>query len=191
MSIQSNINQGLSIAAFLAQTNPALKAKAEDRAQIKAFEAKQSNLTSAKNIISSEAAALAKKRPRLDESKVKNLEARAEKAEELAGISKEMITAQKKEFERKPTESGYLEINRLEKGLAGEQKKALSLRERAAAIRKRTEEALALAQDEMRDQKNVLDMLKNEPTSYGVKVGELSPNLQKIIEQAYKENGSK
>lgn len=187
MSIQSNINQGLSIAALLTHTNPSLKAKAQDRAQTKAFGEKQTTLSKAKEIVSSEAAGLAKKRPRLDESKAANLEARAMKAEELAGMSKEMIAAQEKEFKRKPTAEGYAEIGKLKKGLEGEQKKALSLRDRADLIRQRSAEALALAQDEMRDQKNVLDMLKNEPTSYGVKVGDLSPNLQKIIESAYKE----
>lgn len=188
MSIQSNVNQGLSIAALLTQTNPSLKAKAQERAQAKAFGEKQATLSKAKEIVSSEAAGLAKKRPRIDEKKAANLEERAAKAEELAGISKEMISAQEKEFKRKPTAEGYAEIGKLKKGLAGEEKKALSLRDKATLIRQRSAEALALAQDEAREQKSIIEALKNEPTSFGVNVGELSPNLQKIIENAYKED---
>ena len=191
MSIQSNINQSLSIAAFLAQGNPSLKARAQNRKELKAFTEAQTTRTEAKDIVGAAASALARKRPRTDEGKAANLEARAEKSEELAGISKEMIAAQEKEFKRNPTPEGYAEIGRLKKGLAGEEKKALSLRDKAEVIRKRSNESLSVAQDEMRANKSIVDMLKGEPTSWGVKVGDFSPNLQKIIESAYKEDSTK
>lgn len=141
MSIQANINQGLSLASFLISQNPKLQ-------EIHRKNIATRELEKQANVLETQREAVGKSR-----SKV-STEVKREIADKLAKVRKQ-------QFGNDPTEQTY-----------------------AAYVKAR--KALKAKQSEKRNtRRNFSDYMKDTPTSFGVSLGELAPNLQKSILKEY------
>ena len=141
MSIQANINQGLSLASFLITQNPKLQ-------EIHQKEEAAKELENQVNVLEKQRETIGKSRTKV------STEVKREVADKLAAIRKQ-------QFENDPTEQTY-----------------------AAYVKAR--KALKAKQSEKRNtRRNFSDYMKDTPTSFGVSLGELAPNLQKSILKEY------
>ena len=172
MSIQSNVNQMISIAGLLLNTNPQVKAAVEKREAAKAFNRE-------KELIKTDYEEYQKYLGDVvtaDENLAKVEEGRAAVAE----LGKK----------------GYKEtgdpdfLNEYKKWKGGEY-----LSERMA--RKKAMSETAISETEMKQEekrktrRNFLDYIASEPTSLGGTVGELDPKLQKAIAKNYSKSERK
>lgn len=174
MSIQSNINQTLSVASLLFTQNPAVKEFSEKRSQQQATQAEIENLQKQKSIAHEE---YLKQRPEISEADIsreassKELQEGAEMLGSRAGMQASIATNAKKLFELNPTSESYQEYQsalKAEKNLT--KLKNLFLKEASA------KDALQAAQAERRGGR-----IFDEPTSLGVTVGELGPAARDYI----------
>lgn len=167
MSIQANINQGLSLASVLASQNPTLKSMGERNAKIKELErrAKQEN-------------------KQYQAMKVGlNVPGRTsiETLEDIASFGESAVKTSKELFELDPTTQRYASL----KETQGMVKEASELAEFGRKI-EAAKQALAVAQEQKRNtRRKFTDYMKDEPTSLGPSFGELDPNLQKAIAKQY------
>lgn len=141
MSIQANINQGISLASFLMHQNPKLQ------------EIHHQNIVS--RDLEKQVKVLEKQRETVGKSRSKvSTEVKREVADKLADVRKQ-------QFEINPTEQTYAAYVKAKKALKTKQAEKRNTR------------------------RNFSDYMKDTPTSFGVSLGELAPNLQKSILKEY------
>lgn len=180
MSIQSNINQIISVAGILASQNPSLREKAARKAEIRDLE----------NELSANVGALKEHIKKDTSSKVTDQTADPEEAqriitsnwEELVSRHEEIRDTAEKLYKKDPTKE-RLEVYRNARDISAEQRTEF---DKFMATFKKAEESLEIAQEEKRTaRRNFMDYLKDEPTSLGGTVGELDEKLQKEIKKQY------
>lgn len=183
MSIQSSINQTLSIASVLGSVNPVLKKRAEFRSLNKQKE----NLIKAR-----------------DTAGYKNADLALDYQADIADVSKQL-------FEMDPSEKTLAEYKKeynateeasMKRATAVEADPEEIAAERWATEQKENEvnwyldqyrqaeknaqQSLAVKQNEKRStRRNFLEYLKEEPTSLGLSVGQLGKSAQKYIADQY------
>lgn len=191
MSIQAGINQALSVAGLFASQSPALKDKAEKRAELKSLGRKEKVLSKA---VSESAGA--------GDSKL---------AQELVD---EIGEIKKQQFEVDPSEKSFQAYRQQHYGTTeGQKERAITTQEDPQALAEelyeqiqyksevasnlesmlkpqeasvKAQEAVTVAQEQKRKtRRNFLDYMKDEPTSFGKTIGELDPKLQQTILKDY------
>lgn len=179
MSIQSNINQGLSLAALLATQNPSLQEIAKKRSEIASLNKQEKAINAAIEATGKDIAAKEPYGEQLTEVKKRQfeLDPTAESFKAYKGKKSERVLntpAQPEDIaqERYEQESKQQEVNQYLQIYRGAETKA--------------QETLKTKQEEKRKtRRNFLDYMKDEPTSLGSSFGELDPALQKKIASQY------
>ena len=193
MNIQSNINQGLSVASMLLTMHPALRAKAEKRAELKNLGQREKVLqkqykTVAGTVKDVEAGEKVPEMLKADEfggSKFTN-PPDVERAEKIEG---KLADIAEKRFDIEPTSENYAEALHAEyggvpSGLSTEKNQISQFKANLAAAK--AQDNLKAKQKEKRQgRRNFKDYIASEPTSLGGSVGELDPKIQKFIAQSY------
>ena len=171
MSIQSTLNQGLSIAALLTTQSPGFKAKQEARIQTR-------NLAQQEKAINKQLEAL----PAGD----------LEKREQLRG---DLTEIKDKQFRLNPTKETYEAYSEMRGGQTQVAKEdPLNVAQELFEDEQRQQEINSYLDQMRAAAKKSTDhliaeqeRLKNTPTSLGVTIGELSPKTQAYIQKQLKE----
>ncbi len=187
MSIQSNINQSLSVASLLFSQSPYIKEKAETYNKIRGIE---SNLKKEKGVIKTSLSALKSEMPdinKMSEEELANYETKKDITLDYASKGIDKAVALRKElFETKPTEANYEKYVQAAQAVPEARKITGSLREGLDSAIARAKEALGAERSRIGSSRYITEALKNEPTSLGGTVGELDPKLQEAIAQQIK-----
>ena len=163
MSIQSNINQALSVAGVLATMNPAIQARAEKRSALRELDAASETIykesqAAAQSIVKSQA----------------DPEVMQKAFGDIASYQEKGVDVAKKRFELDPSLENYEAISTAEAKVKGFRKLSTVVAEEQA------KESLSVAQERIRKtRRNFLDYMKDEPSIYGKKYGDLDPKLAK------------
>lgn len=179
MSIQSNINQGLSLAALLATQNPSLQEIAKKRSEIASLNKQEKAINAA---IESTGKDIAAKEPYGEQlTEVKKRQFELDPTAESFKAYKETTPTRVATFEADPEE---IARERYESELKQQEVNQYLQMYRNAETK--AQETLKTKQEEKRKtRRNFLDYMKNEPTSLGGTFGELDPTLQKKIASQY------
>lgn len=195
MNIQSNVNQGLSVASMLMTMNPALRQKAEKRSELKDLGRREKVLSKQYKI-----AAGTTRDVEPGEKVSEDL-----KADEFGGsvftkppdvelaqtIENQIADIAEQRFDLKPTSETYSEAlgakyGEVPSNLSTEKSQISQFKANLAAAAKKAEDNLKAKQTEKRQgRRNFKDYISSEPTSLGGSVGELDPKIQQFIAQSY------
>lgn len=99
MSIQANINQGISLAGFLAQTNPYLQEKSKTRRELKSLSKQEAAVKSAQDIVTT-------KEAKSNVTDPTNMAQLHRMQDELAGIKE-------RQFRLEPSDEAYEEFQKV------------------------------------------------------------------------------
>lgn len=184
MSIQSSFNQSLSIAGLLFTQHPEVKAASEQRAQVRSEEREIGKLQKQKEILHAD---YISRKPEITEKDAdkqaspEHLKEGASMLSERAALQQGIADRAQRIFQLNPTEQSYQEYqkaSRAQESLGKLEK--LFLKEAAA------KEALLSGQEERRlGRPSIL----NEPTNYGLTVGQLGPKAQAYIQAQLAKEG--
>lgn len=183
MSIQSTINQGLSLAALLATQSHYFKSKAETRQTVKTEKDRLKKLVKTSDAINE---TISKD---LTSDKSDSLEKAAQGFEDLAKYRGEGVDIAEKLFQAQPSAEHYELI-----GFEKQQSKLFSgMAEKVRQqITMKAQESLKSAQETKRQaRRSFLNYMKDEPTSFGVTIGELNPKLRKAVLSEYSKSERK
>lgn len=185
MSIQSNINQGLSLAALLATQNPSLQEIAKKRSEIASLNKQEKAINAA---IESTGKDIAAKEPYGEQlTEVKKRQFELDPTAESFKAYKETTPTRVATFEADPEEIAQ---ERYESELKEQEVNQYLQMYRNAETK--AQETLQTKQEEKRKtRRNFLDYMKDEPTSLGGTFGELDPALQKKIANQYSKSARK
>jgi hypothetical protein len=198
MSIQSNVNQMISIAGVLLNTNPTLQARAKAREEAKAKELERKktleNLTQKKAILKEGIdVAAGEAKPEVGEALLKKYGATALEQFEL-DPTKENLADYTSTLPG-PSVTFKEEPEKIAQELYEEEEYQREVQDYLNMYRGMSEKAtgvLSAKQEEKRKtRRNFLDYIKEEPTSLGGTVGELDPKLQKAIAKNYSKSERK
>lgn len=179
MSIQSNINQGLSIASLLISQNPQVQAAAKKRTDIRNLSQQEESINKAIESTGSDIAAKEPYGEALSDIKKKQFE--LSPSEETFKAYKETTPSRVLTVEASPEEIA-------QERFEAEQKEAEvnQYLEMYRSAETKAQENLAVKQNEKRNtRRNFLDYMRDEPISLGGAFGELDIKLQKKIAQQY------
>lgn len=191
MSIQANINQGLSLASLLIAQNPTVQAKAKQRELVSNLSARRQSFEKMRDVSAMKSGELAEKyQTSLAETSKELFEADPSE-ERLAQYLKDWSgTPEAAEKRAITTQADPEEVAQelFEKEqFKDEVNQYLQMYRQAT---KKADQSLQVRQEEKRaSRRNFLDYLKDEPISFGKgaagTIGELSPQLQKTIASSY------
>lgn len=171
MSIQANINQGLSLASLLITQNPSLKASAEKNTTIKNLEkrAEQEN----KQYQAMKAGLRVPGRTSI------------ETLEDIASFGESAVKTSKELFELDPTAQRYQSLKETQ-GMVKEASELAEMGRKLETAKQAAKQALQAKQSETRNaRRNFIDYMQDESTSLGYSFGELDPKLQQAIAKQY------
>ena len=193
MSIQSTINQGISIASLLVTQNPAVQAKAEKRHELKGLAKKESALKEQYKQASGKSRPTELGDP--EELTLDTFETLTDlpDVERAQKISSELGQVAQSRFEISPSEKTYQAALASEFGEhAGLEKETerVSAFQRLVDASKKADDALAAAQEQRRSGRRVFTQyMADEPLSIGGEsfgtFGQLPKNLQKEAAKNY------
>lgn len=170
MSIQSNINTGLSLASFLIGQNPNIQEASKKRAELKSLEKRAEAVSSYSAAINQGIA---------QTLMAGNPEATEQGFKDLAKYRAEGAEIAEQQFKLDPSKETY----EAWKNEEGRRDLFSKLAENASV---KAQDALKAQQDMKRkSRRSFIDYMKDEPTSLGGSFGELDPKLQKMISQHY------
>ena len=197
MSIQSNVNQSLSLAGLLAANSPTIKDFAERHAKLREIKTREKLLKKQYEQVGG------KSRPRTEADtnipKSLLIQSGTEVITQPPDISRakkiqgKLAELKQEEFEVKPTEKTYSAAVASESGripgLDTSVYDEFNLNIQAENSRKKAQEAWEKIKAEQaakrKSRRKFIDYIKDEPTSLGTTVGELDPRVQKEILKSY------
>ena len=171
MSIQSNINTALSLASLLATQSPTLKAKAEERAELKKLGHRE---TVTKEAYKEAAKVSDVETAEQLEQQLEDIQTQKFNLRPSADILSEKLANRYGQFDDPEMEAASSKIT-----------EAKSRIERYKAEKKAAEELKAKQEERRKSRRKFIDFMKDEPTSLGATIGELDPKLQKQILKTY------
>ena len=200
MSIQSNVNTALSLASLLATQNPALRAKAEKRAELKSLGRKEEVLSKAVSEsggagdskiaqeLTDQLGELKKQQFELDPSAESFQAYRQQRYHTTEGQKERTTTV--REDPQAVAEELYEKAQYKREVLSNLD--AMMNPGKAQEAAAKAQEATKVAQEQKRaTRRKFTDYLKDEPTSLGGTFSQLDPKLQKAIASQYSKSQRK
>lgn len=197
MNIQSNINQGLSVASMLITMNPIVRAKAEEKKEIKGLEKQEKALKSQYKQVAGkvEYGSPMDITERADDLNLSRFTQPPDPGR-AAKIEDKLQEVKEKQFELKPSSETYSKALAADygqfEGLETETAQVRQFQENLNALAKQQEEerkaqeAMTAKQEERRKgRRKFSDYIADEPTSLGVPFGQLDPKVQQELLKSY------
>lgn len=197
MSIQSNVNQSLSLAGLLAASSPTIKDFAERQAKIREIKTKEKLLKKQYEVVGGKSRPATAGDTILPPSQLikggTEVIVQPPSLEKAKEIQDKLTELKQEKFDIKPTEENYSEALRsryegpsdLDTSVYDE----FNLNIQAENARKKAQEAWERTKAEQaarrKSRRKFIDYIKDEPTSLGATVGELDPRIQKEILKSY------